>query len=229
MNSKTAADMIKKMKESIEHQAQTNKAQIEQDAEEQATSLRNKLVNNARTKIEEDELFSRKQIHDQLAVQLSIVNSVQKMKVLKARDEALNKAMIKAQESLRQYVKSPEYPDLLCNICVQSLLNLGEPNVEFALTENDGPIFDSKKNDILNLYKEKVAARNTERKNSSKSGNEISIEISRSSYVLPDAAIGGCVAIAKEGTIQCSNTFMDRLTLSCTDLYPRIKDILLEK
>ncbi|OHS94411.1 hypothetical protein TRFO_39397 [Tritrichomonas foetus] len=214
MNNNYAAEMIKKMKASIAHQAETNAEQIRNVAKEDADRIKTRQLYQARMKIKEENKLRKKQIRAQKSVQLSIANGQQRMKVLKIRDEAVNSAMEKAAEQLKEYVKKPEYADLLYKLCLQGILSLNENSVEIAVTAADAQIFNSKKNDIASGYKERT---------------QKDVQITLSSYVLPDEAIGGCVVIAKEGKIQLSNTLMDRLSLSCKDLYPKIREIFFNK
>ncbi|OHT12053.1 hypothetical protein TRFO_18246 [Tritrichomonas foetus] len=214
MNSNYAAEMIKKMKASIAHQAETNAEQIREAAKQDSDRIKLRQIYQAQMKIAEENKLREKQIRAQKSVKLSIANGQQRMKVLKIRDEAVNSAMEKATEQLKEYVKKPEYPELLYKLCLQGVLSLNEDKVEIAVTAADAEIFNSKKSNIASEYKKRT---------------EKDVEISLSSYVLPDQAIGGCVVIAKEGKLQCSNTLMDRLSLSCKDLYPKIREIFFAK
>ena len=223
MNSKSAQEMIKKMVDSIHHQAETNCKQIRALAEESANQIRTKTKYNACGKIDDDMELKQKLTQNKKAVQLSIQNGIQRMKVLKVREEAVDQSMKIAEEKLKKHVKSSEYPELLKKLCVQSLISIREKKVQFAVTAADAKIFENQKNAIVEIYKQKLEEFKTNDK------DDEDIEISLSDYVLPDAAIGGCVAIAQEGTIQCSNTLMDRLVLSCKDLYPQIRKIFLDE
>ena len=171
-------------------------------------------------------VLKQKLTENKKAVQLSIQNGIQRMKVLKVRDEAVQQSMKIAEEKLKNHVKSSSYPDLLRKLCIQSLLSIREKKVQFAVTAADSKIFENQKNAIVEGYKQKL--QELEAKSDDDDSND-DIEISLSDYVLPEAAIGGCVAIAQEGTIQCSNTLMDRLVLSCKDLYPAIRKIFLDE
>ncbi|KAK8895088.1 hypothetical protein M9Y10_023530 [Tritrichomonas musculus] len=228
MNSKYAQEMIKKMVESIHHQAETNVKQIQASAEESANQIKTKTFYNSCGKIDEDMALKQKLTANNKAVQLSIENGKQRMKILKVREEAVDQSMKIAEEKLKKFVKTPEYSELLSKLCAQSLLAMDEEKVEFAVTAADAKIFENQKDNIIELYKQKAPKPNKS-KSDDDDDDEVKIDISLSSYVLPDAAIGGCVAIAKEGTLQCSNTLMDRLVLSCKDLYPQIRQIFLDQ
>ena len=214
------------MVESIHHQAETNCKQIRDLAEESANQIKTKTKYNAQGKIDDDMVLKQKLTENKKAVQLSIQNGIQRMKVLKVRDEAVQQSMKIAEEKLKNHVKSSSYPDLLRKLCIQSLLSIREKKVQFAVTAADSKIFENQKNAIVEGYKQKL--QELEAKSDDDDSND-DIEISLSDYVLPEAAIGGCVAIAQEGTIQCSNTLMDRLVLSCKDLYPAIRKIFLDE
>lgn len=228
MNSKSAQEMIKKMVDSIHHQAETNCKQIRALAEESANQIRTKTKYNACGKIDDDMELKQKLTQNKKAVKLSIQNGIQRMKILKVREEAVDQSMKIAEEKLKKFVKTPEYSELLSKLCAQSLLAMDEEKVEFAVTAADAKIFENQKDNIIELYKQKAPKPNKS-KSDDDDDDEVKIDISLSSYVLPDAAIGGCVAIAKEGTLQCSNTLMDRLVLSCKDLYPQIRQIFLDQ
>ena len=213
MSQNYAETMIKKMIASIMYQAKNEADRLEKLANEDADRQRNSYVNAQKTKLEEEVKNQTKAIKNQKSIKLSIANGKFKMKVLKVKDEAVNMAMTKAQERLNEFVKTSEYPDLLYKLILQSLLILREPVVDIAVVKDDGQKVQARLDEIASDYKKRTQS---------------DIQLSVSDYVLPPAAIGGCVAIAKEGKIQCSNTLMDRLDLSCKDLYPKIRAIFEE-
>ena len=153
MNSKSAQEMIKKMVDSIHHQAETNCKQIRALAEESANQIRTKTKYNACGKIDDDMELKQKLTQNKKAVKLSIQNGIQKMKILKVREEAVDQSMKIAEEKLKKYTKSSEYPELLKKLCIQSLLSIREKNVQLALTAADAKIFENQKNgNFLNIF-----------------------------------------------------------------------------
>ena len=206
--------MIKKMQDSIEHEAE-NKAKIIQDkAQNDANQIRTSQVYKAKIKIKENKVLRKKQIIEQKSVQLSIVNGAQRMSLLKIRDESVQKAMKMAEEKLTKIAASDDYKELLLKLCVQSLMLLNEEKVELAVKNADQDLIKGMLHDIENEYNKL-----TEKK----------ADVSVSSYIVSDRCIGGVVAIAQGGKIQCSNTLYDRLPLACQDLYPQISEIFKQK
>jgi V-type H+-transporting ATPase subunit E len=206
-----AVDLMTKMKASINHQAKTTAEQIREQAAQDADRLKTRAVYQARMKIKDENKLKKKQIRSQKSVRLSIVNGSQRMKVLQIRDDAVNKAMEAAADKLKKFVTTPEYRSLLEKLCLQGLMNLSEPHVQIAVRAADRNLVPGLLGGLASAYK-------------AKTGNEVRVELAE--YVVPDACIGGCVLIAKEGRIQCSNTLMDRLSLSCKDLFPQIRKVL---
>lgn len=211
MQGKSTAELINKMKTSIQHQAETTVREIKRQAEQDADRLRVHTVYQERTKIVDASRLERKRIISQKSVSLSTETGKQRMKLLNMRNDAVESAMDLSKKDLAEFVAKPEYKALLRDLCVQGLLSLMENEVAIAVTARDQDVAKSMVGEITKEYTART-----------KKDAKITI----SDYVLPDAAIGGCVLIAKEGKIQCSNTLMDRLVLACKDLYPRIREIL---
>jgi vacuolar-type H+-ATPase subunit E/Vma4 len=203
-------DMITKMKASIQHQANTTAEEIKRAAESDAQHIKVREVNKARLKIDNDTKREEKTILESKSVQLSIATGIQRMKVLEIRNDAVNDSLKIAEANLRQYIGTPKYKTTLHDLCLQGLIALMEPKVAIAVTRADQEALSSMLGDLKTLFTQKT---------------EKPVEVSVSDYALPDAAIGGCVLIAKDGKIQCSNTLMDRLMLSCQELYPKIRQV----
>lgn len=214
MQAQSAIEMINKMKAGIEHQAKTNADTIREQARQDSDRLKTRTVYNAKAKIKEDNIITKKGIRAKKSVQLSVVNGKQRMKLLEIRNAAIDKAIEKAQDKLSEIAKKPEYKDILYNLCLEGLLSLCEPEVQIAVRECDAELV---KGDIKKL--EEDYNKRTEKE----------VKVSLSDYVVPNECIGGCVLSAQEGKIQISNTLMDRLHLACKDLYPEIRSIFLKE
>lgn len=210
MQSSAANEMIKKMKDSIEHQANNDAQQIKQQATNEAARLKIQTINQAKLKIASENELRKKQIVAQKQVKISIVNGGQRMKILKMRDDAMNTSMEMAIERLNKIVKSSEYPQLLHDLILQGLMQLREEFVEIAVTAADREVAAKQINSCADKYNKAT-------------GETTHLQLS--SYELPPKAIGGCVLIAHDSKIQLSNTLMDRLSLACKDLYPEIRKI----
>ena len=214
MQGRSALEMMEKMKAGIEHQAKQTAEDIKKKADEEASRLLQKKVYNEKAKIKEDNKQTKKQILSQKSVQVSVAKGKQQMKILKIRNEAIDKALKKAEERLQKTAASAEYKGILFNLCLEGLLALREKVVEIAVRKCDA---DEIKNNIQKLkdeYHQKT---------------DLDVELTLSDYVVPDECIGGCVLISQEGKIQISNTLMDRLHLACKDLYPEIRKIFLSE
>jgi vacuolar-type H+-ATPase subunit E/Vma4 len=211
MNTLRANELINKMKASIKHQATTNAIQIREQAKQDADRMKMRTVYQAKMKIKDENKLKKKQVRSQKSVRLSVVNGGERMKILCIRDEAVNRAVDLARDRLRDFAASPSYPKLLHDLALQGLVALGELEVAIAVKASDQEAIQAALGELASEAKERLK------------GAEV--KVTRSEYVLPDAAIGGCVLIAKGGKIQCSNTLMDRLMLACKDLYPEINKI----
>lgn len=212
--SANTTDLINKMKASIIHQAETTAQEITDQGSVEIDRYRVKMWNQARTTIENDTELETKRIKEQRSVKLSVVKGRQHMKMLKARDEAVNEAMKIAEGNLIEFAKKPEYTKLLHDLCLQGLMSLMEKEVSLAVTANDKDKLNGMLGQLSSDFK-------------SKTNQDVALSVS--DYVLPDAAIGGVVLIVKDGKIQCSNTLMDRLVLSCKELYPELRKIFLDE
>ena len=214
MQGKSTTELINKMKTSIQHQAETTVREIQRQAEQDADRLRVHTVYQERTKIVDASRLERKRILSQKSVSLSTETGKQRMKLLNMRNEAVDAAMELSKKDLVEFVGKPEYKALLRDLCVQGLLSLMETEVAVAVTARD--------KDVAKALLGEIAKEYTAR-------TKKDVKVTLSDYTLPEAAIGGCVLIAKEGKIQCSNTLMDRLALACKDLYPRIREIFFKE
>jgi V-type H+-transporting ATPase subunit E len=208
MQSSLTTQLIAKMKASIKHQATTTANQIKDQAAQDADRAKTRTVYNAKIKIKDENKLKKKQILSQKSVRLSVVNGSERMKILRIRDDAVNKAVDRAADKLREFSQKPEYRQLLHDLCLQGLIALNEPEVALAVKAGDQDLI----REILPELKATFGGR---------IGQDAQLTLS--DYVLPDAAIGGCVLIAMGGKIQCSNTLMDRLMLACKDMYPQIQ------
>jgi vacuolar-type H+-ATPase subunit E/Vma4 len=208
---RTNRDLIEKMKASIRHQATTNAVQIREQATQDADRMKTRTVYQAKLKIKDENKLKKKQVRSQKSVRLSVVNGGERMKILCIRDEAVNRSVDIAAERLREFAQGPSYPKLLNDLVLQALIALGDADVAVAVKASDQDVIRQALPALTSAAKEKLAL------------PEVTVKLS--DYVLPDAAIGGCVLIAKGGKIQCSNTLMDRLMLACKDLYPEINRI----
>lgn len=214
MNSVNTEDMIRKMQDSIEHEAENKANDIRKNAQSAANQIRTSQVYKAKIKIKEEKVLRKKHIIEQKSVQLSIVNAAQRMSVLKIRDESLQRAAAMAEKKLAAIAAAPEYRGLLRALCVQGLRLLREPAAELAVRAADQALIASLLPDIAAEYR-------------SQTGADVSLSVSP--YVVPDRCIGGAVLIAQGGRIQCSNTLYDRLHLARQDLYPQISEIFRQK
>ncbi|KAH0785847.1 V-type proton ATPase subunit E [Histomonas meleagridis] len=214
MKPNTTADMIKKMEDSIQHEAENKAKSIKTQAAQDADRFKTSTIYRAKLKLKDEKALRQKQIIAQKSVQLSLINGNQRMSILQIRDEAVHKAMDMAVKKLEEISKSSEYRDLLFKLCLQGLLSLLEPKVELAVKQADQELLEGMLDELSQEYSKRT---------------EKEIEVSLSSYVVSDKCIGGVVLIAKEGQIQCSNTLADRLHLACKDLYPQINKIFNSK
>lgn len=214
MQGKSTTELINKMKTSIQHQAETTVREIQRQAEQDADRLRVHTVYQERTKIVDASRLERKRILSQKSVSLSTETGKQRMKLLNMRNEAVDAAMELSKKDLVEFVGKPEYKTLLRDLCVQGLLSLMEEEVAVAVTARDKDVAKGLLGEIAKEYTARTKK---------------DVKVTLSDYTLPDPAIGGCVLIAKEGKIQCSNTLMDRLALACKDLYPRIREIFFKE
>jgi vacuolar-type H+-ATPase subunit E/Vma4 len=210
MQSPLTHQLIAKMKASIKHQATTTAAQIREQANQDADRVKTRTVYHAKIKIKDENKLKKKQILSQKSVSLSVVNGSERMKILRIRDDAVNNAIDLAAAKLRAFSESPQYRQLLHDLCLQGLAALNEAQVALAVKAGDQTL-------IQEIIPELKAAFDA------KAGQNSDLTVS--DYVLPDAAIGGCVLIAMNGKIQCSNTLMDRLMLACKDMYPEIQKV----
>ena len=137
MKLNTTTDIIQKMKDSIQHEAENKAKSIKMQAAQDADRFKTSTIYRAKLKLKDEMALRQKQIIAQKSVQLSIINGSQRMSILRIRDEAVHKAMDMAAKRLEEIASSGEYRDLLFKLCLQRLLSLLEPKVELAVKQSD--------------------------------------------------------------------------------------------
>lgn len=207
-------NMIQKMIDGINHQAQTEFEETIRKAKETGDQLSNKEKMDACKKMDDEEREFAKQLENNKFIRLSIARGKQNMKLLCARNDVIELAMKEAEGELEKYSKTEKYKETLFNLCVQGMISLDEPKLEFAVRACDAEYINNNLQKIQDEYKNRT-------------GNKTEVKLS--DYVVPDHCLGGVVLIGRDGEIQMSNTFRDRLHLARSDLYPEIRKILLKE
>jgi len=208
---------------------------IMQEAEDKASEIRNKaqeefsiqksnIVVVEKQRIIKEYEKKEKQIGIKKKIDASNELNQSRLKVLKARDDVLQKLLVEAQQQLAKIGASPQYPEILAKLILQALIRLSEPKVSIVGRKEDREIIEGLLGKVKNEYK-------------AKTGDTVELKIDENNYLPPGpiaghkgaACSGGVILSAQEGKIICRNTLDARLGLAFEQRLPDIRTALFGK
>jgi len=141
-----------------------------------------------------------------------------RLRVLKAREDAVNKVLHDAFKRLTSVSESPHYKDLLCELIVQAIVKLDEPQAFVLCREVDHTLVTSVIPKSCQEYKRLT-------------GKDVKLSIDTINRLNPPriegsdqpACAGGIMLSTAEGRIICNNTLEQRLSMTYDQLLPNIR------
>mmetsp|Transcript_32139 Transcript_32139/g.89992 ORF Transcript_32139/g.89992 Transcript_32139/m.89992 type:complete len:215 (+) Transcript_32139:142-786(+) len=209
MNDADVKKQLDRMKKFILDEAKNKKEEILQSAEEEANKEKDRLVWQGQTAILKDMEKKQKQVEVQKKIRNSHEVNQSRLRVLRAREDAVNQVCRAAHQELFNISKDQgKYKELLKELALQCLFQMEEQNVSLVVRTSDAPLMTTLLNEVKSTY-------------GSKSGKNVNLTMD-SKFLDPNSA-GGVVAVASGGSVICNNTLEQRLRLAVENQIPEIR------
>lgn len=202
-------DELNKMQAFIRKEAEEKAREIQLKADQEYEIEKTSIVRNETSNI--DSNFENKLKKASLKQQItkSTIANKMRLKVLGAREEALDEIFEVAKEKLAKLAKDKkQYKPVLHSLILEACLRLLEPSVIVKVAERDGELANSLIDAVTKEYKE-----TTKR----------DIEITISKVFLNKDTTGGCIVSDSLGKIELNNTLEERLQLLNQEALPAIR------
>eukprot|EP00026_Physarum_polycephalum_P014936 Phypoly_transcript_15505.p1 GENE.Phypoly_transcript_15505~~Phypoly_transcript_15505.p1 ORF type:complete len:233 (+),score=62.97 Phypoly_transcript_15505:80-778(+) len=215
---------LQQMQNFIMQEAEDKASEIRNKAQEEFSIQKSNIVVVEKQKILKEYERKEKQIGVKKKIDASNELNQSRLKVLKSRDDVLQKLLVEAQQQLAKIGQSPQYPEILEKLILQALIRMAEPKVSIVGRKEDRTIIEGVLNNVKQEYKEKT-------------GNSVELKIDENNYLPPGptpghkgaACSGGVILSAQEGKIICRNTLDARLGLAFEQRLPDIRTTLFGK
>eukprot|EP00299_Pterocystis_sp_00344_P017999 c899_g1_i1.p1 GENE.c899_g1_i1~~c899_g1_i1.p1 ORF type:complete len:232 (-),score=71.91 c899_g1_i1:50-745(-) len=206
---------IEQMIKFIKQEAEEKAEEIRIKSEEDFNILKQEEVEAERKRIRQD--YERKEKQVDIERKIAFSNSINqnRLKVLKARDDAVHQILERARGEISEYSKSSGYSQLLQKLVVQGALSLQEDDVTIKCRKSDQKLVAG----VLDAASREVQT---------KLGKSVKLSVDDKSFLPdggsgPNACSGGVILSALNGAIQCDNTLDTRLNLAFEGMSPQIR------
>jgi len=191
------------------YQARLRAEEIDFLAREQYNADLNKLIDASVAKLSNDYEFERTEIDRRAKIQFSVTKNEQRISILTAQQEILEKALNETREKLRQFRETPEYGAVLGNVIKQSIEVLNEKETIIYVVARD-----------IALAEQAIAGALEGRSGTARVDHD---------SPLPEKLIGGAIVSNVDGTIRVDNSFEGRLLLAAEGSLPQIGALMKSK
>jgi len=208
----------------IIREAEDKSKEIQDKASEEFSLEKQRLVQTEKAKIIKD--FERKEKQMEVARRIAASNALNssRLRVLKAREDAIAKILVDAQKKLSELGQpSEQYKQLLGQLILQALLKLKEPQVVVRCRQVDKDLVQSQLDGAARAY-------------NTKTGDTVKISLDTNWLAPPpvpgssaDYCSGGVILSTLDNRILCNNTLDQRLQLSYEQRLPDIRKMLFGK
>lgn len=194
------------------YQARLRAEEIDFLSREEHRQKLQKLIDQQNKKIADDFEFEKKKIERESKIEFSLTTNEQRIKLLEAEHEILDRALKTTQERLADFRKQPEYPDVFKKLLIQGVKTIEEKEIIIQVMKED-----------LSLSKDIINQALTEM-----GRQDLKIFVDEENF-LPDSVIGGIFLKNKDETLRVDNTLNGRLGLALDGSLPQISHILHQK
>jgi len=224
MNEEEVQAQLSHMVNFISREAEEKAAEIRSKADEEFAIEKARLVTEEKLKTTKEYERKEKQIDVKKKIAHSTEVNQARLRLLKSREEAIQKVLEEAHKSLVKLSKSPAYKDLLKKLIVQGLLKMEEEKVMVVCRQEDVSVVESALADAVAEYK-------------TKSKKNVQVTVDKSVYLPPgpdkatnqlETCSGGILLSAMDGRILCSNTLDARLSMAFEQQLPQIRSLLFD-
>jgi len=223
MDEEEVSKQLDQMVKFIYREADEKANEIQAKAREEASIEKNRIVSEEKAKIVKMYETKEKAIEVRKKIAYSNELNQSRLKVLKAREEGVQKLLTEAHQKLSSISKNTEsYKKLLQSLILQGLLKMSEPKLKLVVRKEDLALVDSVKGAAIADY-------------TSKTGKSVEVEIDKTTFLPPgpesakvagEFCSGGVVLATPDGKIICSNTLDARLNMAYEQLLPEIRTTL---
>jgi V-type H+-transporting ATPase subunit E len=211
----------------IKQEAEEKSSEIAVAAEEEFNITKLQLLEAEKAKVRRD--FERKEKANatKKKVEYSKYLNENRIKVLQAREDAVQRLLKDAQRTLQSLsLNTTEYADLMLELMVQGMYKLGESSMLVRCREIDTSLVETLLPKAGQLYTTKYG------------GDAAPVLTLDTSNPLPPPpkgvseqmeytyCSGGVVITSADGSIECSNTLDDRLRIAYMSNLPAIRKVL---
>eukprot|EP01116_Phalansterium_solitarium_P006894 TRINITY_DN19312_c0_g1_i1.p1 TRINITY_DN19312_c0_g1~~TRINITY_DN19312_c0_g1_i1.p1 ORF type:complete len:274 (+),score=66.26 TRINITY_DN19312_c0_g1_i1:111-824(+) len=203
----------------IYREAEEKAAEIKAKATEEADIEKAKIVQERKLKIMQEFETKEKQIEVKKRIAYSNALNNSRLKILKAREEGIQKLLEEAHARLFSVSKDPNYKQILQDLLLQALTKLEESKVNVIARKQD-----------VSLVQQALPAAVEEYKR--RSGRAVEAVIDSNMFLPPgvdaggkqnESCSGGVIVSTIDGKIICSNTLDARLAIAFEQLLPEIR------
>ncbi|KAG1678157.1 hypothetical protein FOA52_016094 [Chlamydomonas sp. UWO 241] len=223
MNELEVSRQIEQMVKFIRQEAEEKANEIRVSAEEEFNLEKLQLVEQEKAKIRREYERREGQVDVKKKIEYSKQLNEMRLKVLAAKEAAIQDILVEATEKMRSVCKQPpQYKQLLENLLVQAMTKLKEPTAVVKVRQVD-----------LLLVKEVLEPARTSY--TKVTGNPaVSLTLDQASFLPPPptpgselaSCNGGISLSSADGRIVCNNTLDDRLRISYASTLPETRTAL---
>eukprot|EP01111_Echinosteliopsis_oligospora_P006320 TRINITY_DN203_c0_g1_i1.p1 TRINITY_DN203_c0_g1~~TRINITY_DN203_c0_g1_i1.p1 ORF type:complete len:233 (+),score=100.21 TRINITY_DN203_c0_g1_i1:128-826(+) len=218
MEDAQVAQQLVQMRNFILEEAEAKAAEIKAKAHEEFAIDKARIEQAEKLRIKDDFAKKEKQIDSQKKIAASNELNAARLRVLKTRDDVLQKVLQDAQQRLALLGKPGEqYTSLLKNLIVQGLIRINEAKVSVVGRKEDHEAIQSVLHEAAAEYKLKI-------------NHNVDLSLDTVNVLPPGPSggkgafcSGGVILVAQEGKIICRNTLDARLGLAYEQRLPEIR------
>lgn len=204
----------------IYREAEEKAAEIKAKATEEADIEKAKIVQERKLKIMQEFETKEKQIEVKKRIAYSNALNNSRLKILKAREEGIQKLLEEAHQRLFSIARDSNYRQILQELLVQALLKLEETKVNVIARRQDVSLVQQVLPAAVDEYKRRT------------NGRAVEAVIDSNVFLPPgldaggkqhESCSGGVIVSTTDGKIICSNTLDARLAVAFEQLLPEIR------
>jgi len=219
MDESQVQSQLNQMQGFILQEAEDKAQEIKAKAQEEFSIDKARIVMAEKMKIMKEYERREKQIEVQKKIAASNELNQSRLKVLKSRDDAIQRILVDAQQRLSQVGKPGEqYQTLLKGLIIQGLVRLNEPRVQVVVRKQDIDLVKG----VLEAAVQGYAALG---------GRKVDLSLDEKNFLPPGPSegykgpvcSGGVILSALDGKIICKNTLDARLGLAFEQRLPEVR------
>nr|OQO25575.1 hypothetical protein B0A51_07539 [Rachicladosporium sp. CCFEE 5018] len=201
---------LKKMTAFIRQEALEKHREIQLKADEEFSIEKSRLVRSETQRIDAEFAKKRSQAGMSQQITKSTLANRQRLKVLGARQELLDRLFEQAREGLG---KKGKETGLVKGLVLEGAYALGEEKISVRCRKGDVELVKKASKEAEGQYKKGMK------------GKEVKVHVDEKEFV-PEGSAGGVIILNGTGKIDINNTLEERLKLLETDALPSIRTTL---